>query len=76
MNLGIFGVVVHITDDDDYHDGDILVFSDHGLYSPDDVPIYLWSYNFSAMIGDRATANLPDGSVYTLPLATKVICLL
>jgi hypothetical protein len=53
-------------DDDAYHDDDVLVFSDHGLWSPRTAPQYLFTYTFGEIQGTREEANAPDGHVYTI----------
>jgi hypothetical protein len=54
-------------DDDQYHDDDILTFSDHGEWSPVVTgPQYLFSYTFLEIQGTRMDANAQNGNVYTI----------
>ena len=62
-------------DDDLYHDNDILIFSDHGLWSPRVTgPVYLFNSSFQSIIGTREQSNSKTGTVYTLPLSSKTTC--
>uniref|UniRef100_A0A7S1G6T1 Uncharacterized protein n=1 Tax=Bicosoecida sp. CB-2014 TaxID=1486930 RepID=A0A7S1G6T1_9STRA len=54
-------------DDDAFHADDLLTIVDHGLWSPDNVPQYAFTYAFGAAMGSREEANSPDGEVYTVP---------
>lgn len=46
---------------------DVLTFSDHGLWSPDDKPDYRYRYAFGAFQATRQEANAQDRAVYSLP---------
>jgi len=54
-------------DDDEYHDDDIITIADHALWSPNRTPVYYFSYKVGDWIGNRQTANDPNGLLYTLP---------
>lgn len=53
-----------------FHNEDVLYFSDHGLWnpSPDSTgPRYIFNYTFVEVMGDRRAANEKGGRVYTVP---------
>jgi hypothetical protein len=61
--------VVSVTsnyDDNLYHDEDLLVFTDHGLWGAYPPYPYLFNFTFKSFQGTRAYANLPTSPVYTL----------
>lgn len=54
-------------DDDNYHDSDILIFSDHALWSPNpNNPQYQFNYTFASIQGNREDANTRNGNIYTI----------
>lgn len=46
--------------------GDVITISDNGLYTPSDVPQFLFSYRIRGFLGNRVQANNPKGPVYLL----------
>jgi hypothetical protein len=52
-----------------YHPGDVLTFSDHGLWTgtPSGRPQYVFSYPFGSFQADRRQANRRTAAVYSLP---------
>jgi hypothetical protein len=59
-------------DDDKYHDEDVIVISDHGLWAPYRTgPVYLFNYTFKDFVGTREEANKKTGNTYTLPASSK-----
>lgn len=50
-----------------YAADEVLTFSDHGLWSPEGKPDYLYRYAFGAFQATRQQANAADGAVYSLP---------
>jgi hypothetical protein len=53
--------------DTDYHDDDVIYFSDHGLWgSGDDIP-YKFCSRFDSFQATREEANAEDAPVYSLP---------
>ena len=56
-------------DDDLYHDDDVIVMEDHGLWAPRTKPIqYLFSYTFAEFPATREGANARLGEkIYSLP---------
>lgn len=62
-------------DDEEYHADDVLVLSDHALYSSEHwiTPLdrgharYLYNCTFGDCMGNRTAANNPDGKLYTVP---------
>jgi len=59
-------------DDDDYHDEDIVTFSDHGLWSPRSGTPYYFSYTFKEVQGTREQANAKGGPLYMINNEPKV----
>ena len=53
-------------DDDEYHEDDVVTMEDHGLYAPNNNPIYYFSYTFKDFIGTRAQSN-NNNHVYSIP---------
>ena len=43
-----------------------LVFSDNGLYTPDDTPTYIYKYAFGDIFMSREDSNAEDGPAYSL----------
>ncbi len=66
-------------DDEAFHEDDILVLSDHALYSSEKwiTPLdrgharYLYNCTFGDCAGNRTSANDPDGPMYTVPLIER-----
>ncbi len=50
-----------------YEPEDVLLISDHGLYTPDGSAAYFYSLPIEQSLADRKTANMPDGFIYSLP---------
>ena len=44
-------------DDDAYHDDDVLTIEDHGVYTPNNKPLYLFSLTFKDWIATRSAIN-------------------
>jgi len=59
-------------DDDEYHDDDIVTFSDHGLWSPRRATPYYFSYTFKEVQGNRQQANAKGGPIYMINNEPKV----
>lgn len=49
---------------------DVIIFSDHGLWSPEGQPDYLYRYPFGAFQANRREANSASRPVYSLPRAS------
>lgn len=58
-------------DDDNYHDDDVISFSDHGLWAPRSNPQYVFNYTFKEFQGDREQANAKLGNIYSVPCCTR-----
>jgi hypothetical protein len=66
--------IVSKYDDDYYHPDDVIIFSDHGLWSPDALnPPYLFNYTFEEFRGNRTDANSKTGRIYTMPDAPGLL---
>ena len=58
----------HPLSDMSYHPDDEIVFSDNGLYTPDDEPVpFIFKYDFSSFQRSRTDANRKSASIYSLP---------
>ena len=53
-------------DDGKYHGDDHIYYSDNGLYTPNDQPIYFFDAGFDAFQLTREEANNPNGPAYSL----------
>lgn len=53
-----------------YHDSDILLFSDNGLYTGAGQP-YRFAVPFSALVNDRMAANMESSPIYSVPAGTQ-----
>ena len=51
----------------EYDPEDVLLISDHGLYTPDGSAAYFYSLPIEQSLANRKTANMPDGFIYSLP---------
>lgn len=58
--------------DTQYHDDDVLYFSDHGLWAPRQQPVYEFNATFGAIQGNRKQANSKNGLIYTLPNSPQI----
>jgi hypothetical protein len=50
-----------------YDPEDVLLISDHGLYTPDGSAAYFYSLPIEQSLANRKTANMPGGLIYSLP---------
>ncbi|MFM0286921.1 hypothetical protein [Paraburkholderia megapolitana] len=50
-----------------YFGDDVITFNDDGHWTPKGKPSYVFSYSFGDFQKNRAQANAPTGSVYSLP---------
>lgn len=57
----------HLRDDSGYYTGDVITFSDNGLWGTRRDAPYFFSYEFGKFQRTRAAANARHGPVYSLP---------
>ena len=53
--------------DGKYRAADMIIFNDNGEWSQGGNPPYIFTYKAGSFLNDRAGANSPTGSIYSLP---------